>query len=221
MKFTGMKWVLLLAMLSGGAWAAAPMPLNLTKAKAAVRDYHDSGRYLDDVAQVAEWGKSWLEKRAAQRADDERLAVVFDVDETVLSNYPHMDERDFGYVPAEWVDWVDRSAAPPLEAMREVYDTARRLNMAVIFLTGRTTPEERDGTIKNLEQAGMGEFARIIFRGAEDTAPTAAERKRLRRIQLEEEGWTIVASFGDQGSDLAGGHAERIFKLPNPFYEVP
>jgi len=26
---------------------------------------------------------------------------------------------------------------------------------------------------------------------------------------------------GDQLSDLSGGHAERTFKVPNPFYFVP
>jgi acid phosphatase len=28
----------------------------------------------------------------------------------------------------------------------------------------------------------------------------------------------IIANMGDQASDLAGGHAEKTFKLPNPFY---
>ena len=27
-------------------------------------------------------------------------------------------------------------------------------------------------------------------------------------------------SIGDQSSDLVGGYAERLFKLPNPFYIV-
>jgi len=30
-----------------------------------------------------------------------------------------------------------------------------------------------------------------------------------------------VANVGDQLSDLAGGHAGRDFKLPNPFYHIP
>lgn len=195
--------------------------LNLSDAKLAVRDYHDSGEYHDEIEQVAAWAMAWIERRAAQRTPDERLVVIMDVDETVLSNYPHMDEQDFGYVPAAWVQWVDRSAAPALEPMQRVFETARHHDIAVIFLTGRAEPAEAAGTIKNLQQVGMGDYERIIFKGPTDTAPTAAERKRRRRIQLEEEGWTIIASLGDQGSDLAGGHAERIFKLPNPFYKVP
>lgn len=212
---------MLVGALLVGVGRTAPPPINLSDAKMAVRDYHDSGDYQEDIERVADWAIAWIERRAAQRTANERLVVVMDVDETVLSNYPHMDEQDFGYVPAAWVEWVERSAAPAIEPMKRVYETARDHDVAVIFLTGRTEPEESEGTIQNLQQVGMGDYARIIFKGPSDTAPTAAERKRLRRIQLEEEGWTIIASLGDQGSDLAGGHAERIFKLPNPFYKVP
>lgn len=201
--------------------AAESELLNLSRAKAAVTAYHDDGRYQKDVERVAGWAINWIEDRAAMRQADERLLVIFDVDETVLSNYPQMAAKDFGYVPEDWVKWVDKSAAPAIKPMKAVYRVARKLGIDVIFLTGRHAPEEEAGTIKNLELQGMGQYARIIFRGESDTAGTAAERKRLRRIQLEKEGWTIIASLGDQGSDLAGGHAERIFKLPNPFYEVP
>jgi HAD superfamily, subfamily IIIB (Acid phosphatase) len=31
-----------------------------------------------------------------------------------------------------------------------------------------------------------------------------------------QEGYTIILSVGDQESDLKGGYAERVFKLPNP-----
>ncbi len=216
-----LRFILLGAVALGGIGLGANEPLNLSVAKTAVRAYHDEGDYHRDISQVADWAIAWIEQRAAQRTPDERLVVLMDVDETVLSNYPQMDEQDFGYVPSVWVDWVDRAAAPAIEPMKRVFEVARQHDMAVIFLTGRAEPDETVGTIKNLKEVGMGDYERIIFKGPTDTAPTAAERKLLRRIQLKEEGWTIIASLGDQGSDLAGGHAERIFKLPNPFYKVP
>jgi len=40
------------------------------------------------------------------------------------------------------------------------------------------------------------------------------------RSQIEADGYTIIANIGDQASDLQGGHAEKTFKLPNPFYIV-
>ena len=46
----------------------------------------------------------------------------------------------------------------------------------------------------------------------------AVQARRARRI--ERRGYTILANVGDQRSDLAGGHARRAFKLPNPFYFI-
>ena len=50
---------------------------------------------------------------------------------------------------------------------------------------------------------------------------TTIAYKSRERARIERRGYTIVANVGDQDSDLAGGHAERAFKLPNPFYFIP
>ena len=87
--------------------ATAPVsrePRNLQLAKEEVRAYVADGDYARDVAAVAAEAGKWLEKRAARGGG--RLAVVFDVDETLLSNLPSMENLDFGYVPAEWKRWV-------------------------------------------------------------------------------------------------------------------
>ena len=41
------------------------------------------------------------------------------------------------------------------------------------------------------------------------------------RAYIESLGYTIVASFGDQFSDLLGGFAVKNFKMPNPNYYLP
>ena len=40
------------------------------------------------------------------------------------------------------------------------------------------------------------------------------------RRKLAEAGNTIIATVGDQQSDLDGGFAECPFKVPNPFYFI-
>jgi predicted secreted acid phosphatase len=195
-------------------------PVNLSTAKAAAVAYYDSGAYAEGLAAVAAEADAWLTARASQRRPGERLAVVFDIDETVLSNYPHMLSQDFGYVPEVWTAWVDRAEAPALPAVRDVYRTARRLGLEVIFVTGRKDPRERAGTEANLAREGMGEYTRLILAASNDPRPSA-ERKASARAAVEAEGFRIIASIGDQESDLTGGHAERTFKLPNPFYLVP
>ena len=45
--------------------------------------------------------------------------------------------------------------------------------------------------------------------------------KAPARRNIAQQGYTIVLTVGDQASDLAGGYAERTFKLPNPVYYLP
>ncbi|HEY7024287.1 MAG TPA: HAD family acid phosphatase [Candidatus Limnocylindrales bacterium] len=41
------------------------------------------------------------------------------------------------------------------------------------------------------------------------------------RAYIESQGYTIVANFGDQLSDLIGGFSAKTFKMPNPNYYLP
>jgi len=191
-------------------------PANLYPHKLEIRAYVDSGRYLDDIAAVAKRAETWLVERSSRRRAGERLAVIFDLDETLLFNWPHLSRNDFGYVPAVWDAWVQRGEAPAIEPVRETYRAARRLGVDVIFLTGRRE-RERVGTEKNLRAIGCGEYAELIC-NANEARGTSRAWKTAARERLTKEGWTIVANVGDQESDLAGGFAERTFKLPNPFY---
>lgn len=50
---------------------------------------------------------------------------------------------------------------------------------------------------------------------------TTIDDKSGTQSHIERLGYHIVANIGVQASDLAGGHAERMFKLPNPMYLTP
>src|ERR1700712_4431215 len=49
---------------------------------------------------------------------------------------------------------------------------------------------------------------------------SAVDFKTPVRAQIEKDGYTIIVNIGDQPSDLLGGHAEKCFLLPDPFYRV-
>ncbi len=210
---------LVLPWLAGCAVLADREPLNLSVAKAAVVQYRESGDYERGLAAVAAEAARWIEARSASRKPGERLAVVFDIDETVLSNWANMQRMDFGYVPELWHAWVDRAEAGAIEPVRETYLAARRAGVAVIFLTGRKE-RDRAATERNLRGQGMNGWERLIVRAVDDEQKTAVAFKAAARRALTEEGWTIIANLGDQQSDLDGGYAERTYKLPNPFYRV-
>jgi acid phosphatase len=198
-------------------------PANLGQLKQEVVAYIDSGRYEQEIKEVAGQVIGYLEERAKAStrgsASVPKLAIVFDLDETMLSNLPEMRALDFGYVPAEWTKWVAKGEAPVIQPVKEIYQAARRLGISVLFLSGRKEID-RAGTEKNLRAVGVGEYAALVLK-PDGSQASNADFKTAERAKFEQAGWKLIANVGDQASDLAGGHAERTFKLPDPFYLAP
>ena len=203
--------------VAAGAAPSSREPVNLDALKQQIQIYVDSGSYRADITTVAAEATAWLERRAAQGG--KRLTVIFDLDETLISNWSHMKAMGFAYVPAAWTAWVQSGQGAAIEPVRDVYRAARCLGIDVIFLTGRPESERR-GTEKNLRAIGCGDYAELICKP--DTAnETTGFFKTAGRARIEGEGRVIIANIGDQGRGLEGGYAEKSFKLPNPFYLIP
>ncbi len=216
---------LTLAATASSIWAAADAapiaaervaiaePNNLSLLKWELTAYLEDGRYDAGIATVAAQAKAWIEQRAAQGG---KLAIVLDIDETMLSNMKHIRSMDFGYVPTLWDQWVADADGPPILPMVEVYHAARALGVTIFYMTGRKTTDA-PGTISNLRIAGLDDYAGLYFKPNEYTDTTQSFKTTMRK-QITEAGYTIIANIGDQHSDLDGGYSERTFKLPNPFY---
>lgn len=105
----------------------------------------------------------------------------------------------------------------------------------ILGVTGRTTSQSA-ASVANLRKLGFPEFAPNAYmtkweKGAAkpDYVKCAKEKcttvefKSSTRAWLESAAggnYQIVANFGDQYSDLIGGHGMPI-KLPNPTYYLP
>lgn len=192
-------------------------PENLSTAKNRVKEYAGSGHYQADLAKAAAPAKAWVSTRPIKPG--EKTAIVFDIDETTLSNLPHMMKADWGYQPDDWEAWIQESAAPAIQPCLEVYQAARARGTAVFFITGRKQVDKA-ATARNLRQQGMGEFQALIIR-PDGSKGSAAAFKSEERKKITGQGYTIIANLGDQLTDLEGGYSERTFKLPNPFYFIP
>ncbi|MDB6113637.1 MAG: hypothetical protein JWQ83_727 [Lacunisphaera sp.] len=192
-------------------------PANIFPHKVELRTYVDTGGYAKDVAAVALEANKWLQKRIPRGTKHGRLAVVFDIDETTLSNLSHIIAMDYGYVPKLWDEWLASGRCPAIIPVQTVYDTAVRGKIDVIFITGRRE-SDRAATERNLRQVGYETWTRIYYKPQSETPVTMAGFKTDVRRKLMQEGYVIIANIGDQNSDLANGYAEKWFKLPNPFY---
>jgi predicted secreted acid phosphatase len=203
-------------------------PANVGEAKSAATAYHASGAYERDLAAVAAAATAWIKTRAPEV---ERPALVLDIDETSLSNWAAIAADDYGFIssgpcaalpkgPCGWDSWDLSAEAPAIVSTRAVYDAARTLDVAVFFVTGRAA-NQRAGTEEDLRESGYPVFADLYMTPPGARFATMADFKAPVRASIEAAGYTIIANIGDQPSDLAGGHAEEVFLLPNPFYRIP
>jgi len=207
------------------ATAAAGVP-NLYEAERQVDEYIRSGRYDEDVAKVIVAARAWLEERAKTAV---KPAIVLDIDETSLSNWPAYRINGWGRVvnggcdlqqgPCGLRAWQALGQSKAIPATVALARRARDLGVAVFFISARP-PNLRQATERNLREQGY-EWTGLILLPEGAHFASAADFKTPERRKIAEQGYTIVLSVGDQESDLKGGYAERTFKLPNPVYYIP
>jgi acid phosphatase len=207
---------------SGGGGAVSPdggEPIvNLQTNKARVKEYHTGGQYDSDLwALSGTWQAHF--SGITPRADN-GTAVVFDCDDTVLSNWPEFLASDFGYIPNQFDAWVERGDAPPIKPTVQLALALYKAGFDIYFITGR--PEKfRAATLANLHLIGLyTSNDRLILRDAEEEKMHAVEYKSKERAQLVARGIEIAGCAGDQISDCAGGNAGYIMKVPNYIYLI-
>ena len=198
---------------------------NLGLAKADLLAY-GNGAYANDLATAVNAAEAYVLARAPRVGHP---ALVLDIDETSLSNWVQLVANDFGYFaqggcdflpkgPCGTLKWDELGNATAIAPTLHLFDAAQRAGVKIFFVTGRREAE-REWTEKNLGARGYRNWQQLIMKADTSTA-TAAEFKTAARGDIEAKGYTIIANVGDQQSDLDGGHAERDFKLPNPFYFI-
>ena len=223
----------LLLLAAACAPVGSPRPPRETAAVPALYDtqrevaeYIDSGRYEADVARVVDGAIVWLEERAPQVT---RPAIVLDIDETSLSNWRAYRLNGWARIlngscdlergPCGIRAWQAMHLATAIVPTRRLVARARERGVAVFFITGRPG-DLQDETEANLREQGYT-WDGVILPENYGQTESAVDFKAPARRRLVEQGYTVVLTIGDQESDLAGGFAERTFKLPNPVYFLP
>ena len=203
-------------------------PANIGDLKTEAIAYYDSGAYLTDLQLATAPAVSWIDEEAPRVT---RPAVVFDIDETALSNWDAIRADDFGRIiggpctqlskgPCGWRAWDLSSQSTVITPTKDVFDAARRDDAAIFFITGRPD-SQRAATARNLEVTGYTGYAELIMEPAGAQYDSASDFKAPQRARIEAQGYTIIANIGDQPSDLDGGFSEQTYLLPNPFYRIP
>ena len=194
--------------------SCAPEIINLRTAKDIVKDYYESGKYDEEMNEIINDTKEKFNKIEIKL----NSAVIFDVDDTALSNYEISKRLDFGYDYKIVQDWVLSAELPAIKQVKELYDFLKSKNVKLIFLTGRNF-EEYDATYKNLISQGYTGFDTLIVRSEEQKKIKSQIFKSSVREELTKSGYDIIGTVGDQWTDLNGPYSGLQIKVPNYLYE--
>lgn len=197
-------------------------PENLATVKQTLINYHDSGKYSQELTSVSNEALNYLRFRVNQNAqlrNPKKLAIVLDIDETSLSNYADMRRLDFGGTLEMLTALENAAHDPAIPSTLALYKYAIANNVAVFFVTGRKEAQ-RDATVNNLKDAGYDKWAALYLKANDYADSSAIPYKTAVRKKITEQGYDIAVNMGDQYSDLKGGYADMKYKLVNPYYFI-
>ena len=189
--------------------------VNLTFVKDAVINYQENGGFHRDATEAVENAKREFDKITPGK----KTAVIFDVDETSISNYQFDKEWDFGYVQKYWDMWVDSAKAPAVPEVFDLYKYLLNRGFRIIFLTGRKDYQYY-ATMENLIKVGYEKFDTLIVRDKNYYDSLAINYKAEKRMELIAKGYKIVGTIGDQWSDLEGPYHGIQVKIPDYQYYI-
>ncbi len=235
---------------SGATQGGEGIP-NIDSVKSTIRTYYkasstgisdkSSSPYISELAALTAQKTSRLTQVCANaKAAGAKPAIVFDADDTTLWTYDMEDNAmHFNFNPALQDVWVQDQRFPATPGMVKLVNAIGSAGCTVVGLTGRND-NQKAATLGNLDKVGYQGFtpglyftkwvsgttpgaARPWFNGTPcaDGVCTTTEYKSITRAHVEDLGYRVVANFGDQFSDLLGGHSKRAVKLPNPTYYLP
>ncbi len=203
-------------------------PANIGDLKFEATDYYDSGAYLTDLQLAAAPAIAWITEEAP-RVD--RPAVVFDIDETALSNWEAIKANDFGRVSRRAVRPAARravrlarlgpSGAVDGDPADDGHLHHRQGSRRGDLLHHRSRRDSARGDRTQPAGRRLHRLHELIMEPPGAHYVSAADFKAPQRAQIEQQGYTIIANVGDQPSDLDGGFSERTYLLPDPFYRIP
>jgi predicted secreted acid phosphatase len=183
-----------------------------------INTYYSSGLWRKAVKKQVNRAKGYIIKRTEGRHKAKKPALVLDIDETSLNNYPCLKANGgIPYSAGPYASCVVKYDAPRVNPVHSLFIFAKQHGVKVFFITAR--PEQiKDGTLKNLRSAGYKGKYELFLQPADYTQDSKVPYKSGARKQIQDRGFHIIANVGDQQSDLKGGYSERTFKLPNPIY---
>ena len=175
-----------------------------------IDDYY-RGTYEDEVTNIVKAVSEYLVGLERAGGLPINAAVVFDVDDTLLSTHPTKRAASFqSGMPTDFY--------PPIRQVCDLYRSLKQKGLRILIITGRHE-EHRSITEANLKWAGVDGWDTLIMRSLHEKGVAADRYKSWHRSRLSAK-YRIVLNIGDQYSDLIGSYGGYNVKLPNRMYTI-
>ena len=144
-------------------------------------------------------GKARLKEIRNDNPENMKLAVVVDIDETILDNSPYeakMMLDKSGYSSESWTEWCNLEKAQAVPGAIEFLNYADSLGFNIFYITNRKKKFVEESTIENVRKMGFPQLTedRFLLRDG--------ERSKESRRQAVSENYEIVLLAGDNLGDF-------------------
>lgn len=175
------------------------------------------------------------EKQMVDSAEWDRrpLAVVVDIDETVLDNSPYQVNavrRGRTFDQADWKEWTDKAIAKASPGALQFLQQAQYWGCEVFYITNRDV-REKASTLKNLGELGFpfaDEAHLLLMEGTSDKTERRARVAAAHQVVLlvgdqlrdfDERFKDRTVNYGRDVLDAMSDSLSQYFiLLPNPMY---
>ncbi len=178
------------------------------------------------VAKAAQrWINRWIgancEGTSRKALRQCRAMVVFDIDETLLNAFSYYVTQTpaFTYDPKTWADYQTSCGYSAIQPTIDLYQALRKRGVR-LALVSAGSEAQRAVMTKCLQSKGVSGWSAYRLRGPDAAKISIGDWKASQRKELERAGNRIIASIGDQVSDMSHGHLMRGFLLPNTMYQL-
>ena len=158
-----------------------------------------SGEYKALCYQAFSLAKLRLQEKIALRKNGgEKLAIVTDIDETVLDNSPQQATDILHhtiYTEKSWLDWTSQAVAGDIPGAVAFFQWADKMGVQCFYISNRSA-QERSATIKNLLVRGFPQVDTIHVVMKDTSSDKEPRREKIRQQ------FTIALLLGDNLNDF-------------------
>lgn len=173
-----------------------------------------------------------LRAKLNKEEKDRPMAVVMDLDETVIDNSPYSIEQialGKTFNPDTWYEWCMEANAELLPGALAFIKKCEELNVEVFYISNRSV-ETLEGTIANLQKFGIKATSRNVLLKEDESDKTSRRNIVLAKydvlLYLGDNLRDFSEIFKDRASNYGkdvvqeelGNLRENFILIPNPMY---